>query len=148
LTGDRTPFRPPATSQMTVSEYDGRFSSDGHWLANFSYESGRPEVYVVPVAAGGKTQVSTTGGWNTIFSRNDELFFVTMGDRLMVAHTVTQPSFRVTSIEPLFQLDLPNFVGISYDVSRDAKQFVVQTTDHTKSTSITLATNWPAELKK
>jgi serine/threonine protein kinase len=148
LTGDRKPFQPPATSHMTVSEYDGRFSSDGRWLAYFSYESGRPEVYVVPFAAGAKTQVSITGGWNTIFSRNNELFFVTMGDRLMSAHTVTQPSFRVTSIESLFQLDLPNFVGISYDVSRDAKQFVVQTTDHTKSTSITLVTNWPEEVKK
>jgi len=147
LTGDRKPFQPPATSHMTASEYDGRFSSDGRWLSYFSYESGRPEVYVVPFAAGAKTQVSTTGGWNTIFSRNNELFFVTMGNRLMVAHTVTQPSFRVVSIEPLFQLDLPNFTGISYDVSPDAKQFVVQTTDHTKSTSITLLTNWPAALK-
>jgi hypothetical protein len=32
--------------------------------------------------------------------------------------------------------------------SSDAKQYVVQTTGHTKSTSITLVTNWPAELKK
>jgi hypothetical protein len=102
----------------------------------------------VPFAAGTKTQVSTTGGWNTIFGRNNELFFVTMGNRLMAGHTVTQPSFRVVSIEPLFQLDLPNFTGISYDVSPDTKQFVVQTTDHTKSTSITLVTNWPAELKR
>jgi hypothetical protein len=148
LTGDRKPFRPAATSQMTVSEYDGRFSYDGRWLAYFSYESGRPEVYVVAFASGAKTRVSTTGGWNNIFSRNNELFFVTMGDRLMAAHTVAQPSFRVTSIEPLFQLDLPNFVGISYDVSPDSKQFVIQTTDHTKSTSITLLTDWPAELKK
>ncbi|MGB8580962.1 MAG: hypothetical protein WCD47_09080 [Candidatus Sulfotelmatobacter sp.] len=146
--GDRKPFRPPTTSQMTVSEYDGRFSSDGRWLAYFSYETGRPEVYVVPFTAGAKTQVSTTGGWNTIFGRNNELFFVTMGNRLMAAHTVSQPSFRVVSIEPLFQLDLPNFTGISYDVGPDAKQFVVQTTDHTKSTSITLLTNWSAELKK
>lgn len=66
----------------------------------------------------------------------------------MAAHAMTQPSFRVLSLEPLFQLDLSNFVGISYDVSPDAKQFVVQTTDHTKSTSITLLTNWPAELRK
>lgn len=148
LTGDRKLFRPPATSQMTASEYDGRFSSDGRWLAYFSYESGRPEVYVVPFAAGAKTQVSITGGWNTIFGRDNELFYVSMGNRLMAAHTLTQPSFRVLSIEPLFQLDLPNFVGISFDVSRDAKQFVVQTTDHTKSTSITLLTNWPAGLKQ
>ena len=149
VTGDRKLFRPPATSEMAASEYDGRFSSDGRWLAYFSYETGRPEVYVVPFAAGAKTQVSITGGWNTMFSRNNsELFFVTMGNRLMAAHIVTQPSFRVVSIEPLFQLDLPNFTGISYDVSPDGKEFVVQTTDHTKSTSITLLTNWPAQLKK
>jgi len=148
LTGDRKPFRPPATSQMTVSQYDGRFSSDGRWLAYFSYETGRPEVYVVPFGVGAKTQVSTTGGWNTIFSRGHELFFVSMGNRLMAAHTSTQASFHVDSIEPLFQLDLPNFTGISYDVSPDAKHFVVQTADHTKSTSITLLTNWPAKLKK
>ncbi len=91
LTGDRKPFRPPTTSHMTVSEYDRRFSSNGRWLAYFSYESGRSEVYVVPFPARAKTQVSTTGGWNTIFSRNNELFFVTMGDRLMAAHMVTQP---------------------------------------------------------
>ncbi len=148
LTGDRKIFQPPAASHMTVSQYDGRFSSDGRWLAYFSYETGRPEIYVVPFGAGAKTQVSTTGGWNTLFGRNNELFFVSMGNRLMAAHTATQPNFRVDSIEPLFQLDLPNFTGISYDVSPDAKQFVVQTTDHTKSTSITLLTNWPAELKR
>lgn len=141
-------FQPPAASHMTVSEYDGRFSSDGRWLAYFSYETGRPEVYVVPFGAGAKTQVSTSGGWNTIFGRGHELFFVSMGNRLMAAHTSTQPNFHVDSIEPLFQLDLPNFTGISFDVSPDEKQFVVQTTDHTKSTSITLLTNWPANLKK
>lgn len=149
LTSDRKLFQLPANSHVTASEYDGRFSPDGRWLAYSSYETGRPEVYVVPFAAGAKTQVSTTGGWNTMFSRNNnELFYVTMGNRLMAVHTVTQSSFRVLSIEPLFQPDLPNFAGISYDVSPDAKQFVVQTTDHTKSTSITLLTNWPTELKK
>jgi serine/threonine protein kinase len=148
LTADRKLFQPPAASHMTVSQFDGRFSSYGRWLAYFSYETGRPEIYVVPFEAGAKTQVSTTGGWNTIFSRDHELFFVSMGNRLMAAHTSTQPNFHVDSIEPLFQLDLPNFTGISFDVSSDAKQFVVQTADHTKSTSITLLTNWSAELKK
>jgi serine/threonine protein kinase len=147
-TGDRKIFQPPAASHIGVSQYDGRFSSDGRWLAYFSYETGRPEVYVVPLAAGAKTQVSTTGGWNTMFSRGNEVFFVSMGNRLMAAHTSSQANFHVDAIEPLFQLDLPNFTGISFDVSPDAKQFVVQTTDHTKSTSITLLTNWLAGLKK
>jgi hypothetical protein len=79
-----------------------------------------------------------------MFSRDHELFFVSMGNRLMAAHTSTQANFRVDSIEPLFQLDLPNFVGISFDVNPDAKHFVVQTADHIKCTSITLLTNWPA----
>jgi hypothetical protein len=102
----------------------------------------------VPFGAGAKNQVSTTGGWNTMFSRSNEVFFVSMGNRLMAAHTATQANFHVDSIEPLFQLDLPNFTGISFDVSPDGKQFVVQTTDHTKSTSITLLTNWSAGLKR
>ena len=148
LTGDHKLFQPSAYSHMTTPTFDGRFSPDGRWLAYFSYETGRPEVYVVPFAEGAKTQVSTTGGWNTLFGRNNELFYITMGNRLMAAHTLTQPSFRVVSTEPLFQLDLPNFAGINYDVSPDGKQFVVQSTDHTRSASITLLTNWPAELKK
>jgi hypothetical protein len=45
-------------------------------------------------------------------------------------------------------LDLPNFTGINFDVSPDGERFAVQTADHTKSTSITLLTNWPAALKK
>ncbi|SPF31628.1 hypothetical protein SBA1_100084 [Candidatus Sulfotelmatobacter kueseliae] len=39
------------------------FSPDGRSLAYFSYESGRPEVYVIPfLSDGAKYQVSTTGG--------------------------------------------------------------------------------------
>jgi eukaryotic-like serine/threonine-protein kinase len=149
LNGDRKPFRSPATSKMTVSQYDGRFSPDGRWLAYFSYETARPEVYVVPFPSGGaKYQVSTAGGWNATFGHNNELFFITMGNRLMAAQTGKQVNFRIDAIQPLFQLDLPNFAGINFDVSADGKQFVVQTADHTKSTSITLLTNWPAALKK
>jgi len=47
----------------------------------------------------------------------------------MAAHTSALAGFHVDSIEPLFQLDLPNFVGISLDVSPDGKHFVVQTAD-------------------
>jgi hypothetical protein len=60
------------------------------WLTYFSYETGRPEVKVVPFPGeGSKSQVSTTGGWLARFSRN-ELFYVTMGNRLIVA-----PAFGV-----------------------------------------------------
>jgi serine/threonine protein kinase len=149
LAGDRKPFRPPTISSMSVSGYDGLFSPDSRWLAYFSYETGRPEVYVIPfLSDGAKYQVSTTGAYIPHFSRSSgEFFFATMGNRLMVGQVANQASFRIDATRPLFQMDLPNFASPSYDVSADGQRFVVLTTDHTKSTSITLLTNWLAALK-
>ena len=144
-------FRPPATAGLTASEYEGKFSPDGRWITFFSYETGRPEVYVVPFpGAGAKSQVSTTGGWLARFAGN-EIFYVTMGNRLMAAQIHTQPTFGVDSIHPMFQLDFPNMPDRTeplYDVSADGQRFAVLTGDRSKTTTITLLTNWPAELKK
>ena len=148
--GSGQAFRPAATASLTESEFEGRFSADGRWLTYFAYETGRPEVYVVPFpGTGTKTQVSNTGGWLARF-RGNELFYVTLANRLMVAQIHTQPSFGVDSIKPLFQLDFPNAASSDpmYDVSPDGQHFAVLTADRTKSTSITLLTNWPAGLKK
>ena len=144
-------FRPPATAGLTASEYEGKFAPDGRWLTFFSYETGRPEVYVVPFpGAGSKSQISTTGGWLPRFG-GKELFYVTMGNRLMAAQIHTQPTFGVDSIHPMFQLDFPNppdRTSPLYDVSADGQRFAVLTGDRTKTTTITLLTNWPAELNK
>jgi eukaryotic-like serine/threonine-protein kinase len=149
LAGDRKPFRPPAISTMTVSGYDGLFSPDSRWLAYFSYETGRPEVYVIPfLSDGAKYQVSTMGAYLPHFGRNGEFFLATMGNRLMAGHIGKQSNFRIDAIRPLFQMDLPNFASPSYDVSADGQRFVVLTADHTKSTSITLLTDWLGALKK
>jgi len=149
LAGSREPFRLQATSKMSVSSHDGLFSPDSRWLAYFSYETGRPEVFVVPSVSGeAKYQVSIAGGWLPRFSRSNELFFVTMANRLRVAQIAKQPNFHIDSIRSLFQLDFPNLTEPLYDVSPDGQRFAVLTADRTKSASITLLTNWPAELKK
>jgi serine/threonine protein kinase/Tol biopolymer transport system component len=141
-------FRPPATRDMTQDAFVGRFSPDGRWLAYFSYESSRSESYVGPFPSGAaKYQVSTMGSWLPRFSKTGELFYVTMGNRLMAAKLSGQSNFHIDSVTPLFQLDLPNFTDPSYDVTADGQRFVVITADRTKSSSISLLTNWPAELK-
>jgi Tol biopolymer transport system component len=141
-------FRPPATRDMTQDAFVGRFSPDGKWLAYFSYESSRSESYVGPFPSGAaKYQVSTMGSWLPRFSKTGELFYVTMGNRLMAAKLSKQSNFHIDSVTPLFQLDLPNFTDPSYDVTADGQRFVVITADRTKSSSISLLTNWPAELK-
>jgi hypothetical protein len=150
LIGKREPFLSSASASTATdaSQFDGNFSPDGHWLSYFSYESGRPEVYVAPFHSSGvKYQASTTGGWNSHFAGN-EFFFITMGNRLMVARYVKKPNFHLEGVHPLFQLDLPNFAGPNFDVSRDGQRFVVLTADRTKSSSITLLTNWTAALNK
>lgn len=148
LTGKREPFLSASTIATDSSQYDGHFSPDGRWLSYFSYESGRPEVYVVPFQANGvKYQASTTGGWVSRFAGN-EFFFVTMGNRLMSARVVTQPNFHLEDTHPLFQLDLPNFSDPIFDVTHDGQRFVVLTADPAKSSSITLLTNWTAALRK
>lgn len=121
------------------------------WITFFSYETGRPEVYVVPFpGAGSKSQVSTTGGWLPRFG-GKELFYVTISNRLMAAQVHMQPTFGIESIRPLFQLDFPNppdRTSPLYDVSPDGRFFAVLTGDRSKTTTITLLTNWPVELRK
>jgi hypothetical protein len=69
----------------------------------------------------------------------------------MAAQIHTRPTFSVNSIHPMFQLDFPNLPDRTlplYDVSADGLHFAVLTGDRSKATTITLVTNWPAELKK
>ena len=60
LVGDHTPVQVVPSGAYTTQF--PRFSPDMLWVAYWSDESGRREVYVVPFHGGGKLQVSTNGG--------------------------------------------------------------------------------------
>ena len=73
------------------------FSPDGRWLAYFSNEAGRNEVYVRPFPGpGGKWQISTGGGVFPTWSRTTrELFYGTPNRQIMTApYAVEGDSFR------------------------------------------------------
>jgi serine/threonine protein kinase len=60
LSGDR---KPSPLLRTPFNESHGQISSDGKWLAYYSNETGRSEVYVQPFPGGaGKWQISTNGG--------------------------------------------------------------------------------------
>ncbi len=148
LDESRRPFQP---APVEAGQYDGNFSPDGHWLAYFSYETGRPEVFVVPFpATGAKYQISHTGGWAVRWGTGGKLFFLTMGNRLMEADlALGGGALRVRSITPLFQLNLPRTSAPLYDVTPDGKRFLVATsTDPAAAGSITLLLNWPTRVRK
>ena len=147
LDGGQKPFQP---APVNDDQYDGNFSPDGRWLAYFSYETGRPEVFVVPFpVSGGKFQISQTGGWVVRWAAGGKLFFLTMANRLMEANLATSgKSLQVQSLEPLFQLDLPTTEAPLYDVTPDGSRFIIAASaDPNASQSITLLLNWEATLK-
>jgi eukaryotic-like serine/threonine-protein kinase len=147
LFGDRKPFQ---IASVSADQYDGKFSPDGRWLAYFSYESGRPEVYVVPFPGpGGKYQISQSGGWNVQWDNKGHLYFLTMGNRLMeVDLAANGNSLQVRAIHPLFQTTLPSFRDPFYDVSPDGTRFLVITSaDPNASRFIGLLLNWESKLK-
>ena len=117
-----------ASDNSTLPQYHRARSSHLAWCPSFNREHhGLPRF-------GGK-----------------ELFYVTMSNRLMAAQIHTQPTFGVDSIRPMFQLDFPNLPDRTlplFDVSADGQRFAVLTGDRAKTTTITLLTSWPAELKK
>ncbi len=146
LAGDRKPFQ-VAPSQ--APQYDGTFSPDGHWLAYFGEDSGRPEVYVVPFPGpGGKYQISSGGGWLVRWARNDQLYFVTTGNQLMHADLAANgSSLQIKSIRPLFPIPLLDTAAPLFDISPDGKRILAVTPADPEANSIGLLLNWPTLAK-
>lgn len=86
--------------KTTAAELEPNFSRDGKWLAYFSNESGRPEVYVRPFPGPGRVwQVSQGGGTFPIWSASaQELIYTTLDQRLMVVpYTVEAGAFHAST---------------------------------------------------
>ncbi len=147
LGGDTKPFQVMHTD---AGVYDGNFSPDARWFAYFSFESGRPEVYVIPFPGpGGKYQISHTGGWLVRWGRDGKLFYSTIGNRLMEADlALGATSLQVKSIHPLFEMNPPNIAMPLFDVTPDGQKFVIVTSDQPESSLVTLVTNWTSGLRK
>jgi Tol biopolymer transport system component len=146
VAGDRKPIQ---VAPATANQYHGTFSPDSRWISYFSYEAGRPEVFVVPFPGpGGKFQISQTGGWNVVWSRAGRLYYSTLGNRLVEADlTLTGASVKVNGIRPLFETVFPSFPSPFYDVSADGKRFIVITSAASSPIkSIAVLLNWPAKL--
>ena len=147
LLGDRKPFE---VAPVSADQFGGTLSPNGRWLAYFSYETGRPEVYVVPFPGpGGKFEISQNGGWNDVWDKKGNLYFLSMGNRLMEANlTMSGGSVQVRAIHPLFQLNLPSYADPLFDVSADGSRFLVVTSaDPDASRSIGLLLDWQSKLK-
>ena len=106
-----------------------QISPDGRWMAYFSWESGVPQVYVVPFSGtGGKWQISTAGGSEPRWSKTGhELFYVASPSSLVaVPYSVDKNSFQPGKPEVVYSGRFePRAPFTSYDVSPDGQHLVV-----------------------
>jgi serine/threonine protein kinase len=133
-------------------ERNGRFSPTGRWMAYVSNETGRYEVYVVPLTpgAGGKWQISATGGLQPRWRADErELFYLRGDGRVMAVPIRTEQGFEHGEAQQLFQTRLDPSVLINdrnYEATADGQRFLV-TTPLGTSVPITVVVNW-TELRK
>jgi Tol biopolymer transport system component len=122
------PGTPQSILATAAAERYPAFSPDGRWLAYTSDESGAQEVYVRQAAgAGGKWQVSASGGVMPMWSRDGrQIFFESSSGQIMVAeYEARGDSFLVRNVRvwsPVRILD-PGFVNL--DLAPDGKRFAV-----------------------
>ena len=67
---------------------------------------------------------------------------------MAVALNAKESTLEVANAETLFEIHPANPPGYHYDVTRDGKRFLVDTTKEGNSTPLALVVNWTADLKK
>jgi eukaryotic-like serine/threonine-protein kinase len=146
--------QPHAFLQTSSNEYGPNFSPNGHWLAYGSDESGRQEIYVRPFPGpGGKSQISTEGGLEPVWSRDGRELFYRNGDKMMAATIQTAPTLAASKPRLLFEQHFEKSIfpfEANYDVSPDGKRFllVVPSEGESAPAQINVVLNWSEELRR
>ena len=157
--GDEASGWKPGTPTVFLSgpfaEQQPRFSPDGRWLAYESNESGAFEIYVRPFQGpGGRSQISTGGGINAVWSRaRHELLYLAPDGRIMVVpYTAAGDAFqaekpRVWSETPI---QVRPLTGASFDLHPDGERVVMAPlTEATAGpTHVTLIFNFFDQLRR
>jgi hypothetical protein len=106
----------------------GSVSPDGRWLVYQSNEAGDYAVYVAPFpSVEWSRRVSAGRGDDPRWSpAGGELFYRDYDRIYRVTYTATDTDFLSEAAELVLELVFHNSWGLSFDVSRDGKRFLVQ----------------------
>jgi len=134
-------------------ERNAVFSPDGNWIAYQSNSEGSDEVYVTPYPGLIPKKISTGGGCNPAWSRDGKELFYRVGDKLIAVSIETEPEFKVTGSEVLFEIRSLAWTDDwcrNYDVSGDGLRFLMVKQDEEESAAnqLVVVQNWFEELKR
>jgi Tol biopolymer transport system component len=136
------------------TEFGGRFSPDGKWIAFASLQNGQLEVWVRPFPGpGAPVRVSSGGGHDPVWARDGNEIFYTNGPKLSSARVLSvTPDFRVEAPRVLFE---GGFVhddtdpGIRFlDTARDGRLLMIEAVETAKAASMIVVEHWDQELKR
>jgi serine/threonine-protein kinase len=139
--------------QSEFLEFLARFSPNGRWLAYVSFESGQPEVYVVPVEGGGKWQISSDTAWAPAWSADGRELFFRSGNATWVVDVETEgPRFRAGRPRELWNTPLPDTdFDWPFDIAPDGQRFVtfqaLQGASPDSHEHLNVVLNWHDELR-
>jgi len=147
---------PPEAKLFLQTEFlegGAQLSPDGRWVAYYSNESGRFEVYIKPFPGPGRRwQVSTeTGGYFYWASGGNEIVYQTTqdGSLLSVEITPQEGGLRVSRPELLFSIDAGEAGGARWAVTADGQRVLAIPLETTQSNNLlNLVVNWPEELRR
>ncbi|MCU1328872.1 MAG: serine/threonine protein kinase [Bryobacterales bacterium] len=141
--------KPYAFVQTKFNEFFPQFSPNGKWIAFYSNESGRNEVYVTPFPGpGARHRVSSAGGTYPVWRRDGkELFYVSADNRVASASVEMKGgTLQVGNVEalsgPLSGLN-------QFDVSANGQRFLaILPPEGDSGEPLTVVLNWAAGLYK
>jgi len=137
---------------------NGVVSTDGHWLAYESDESGRSEIYVRPFpnVETKRIQVSAGGGTRPLWSPTGrELFYYMAPDTIMAVSVRLGTNITLGNSQQVVKRPYASAGGTGrhYDVSADGQRFLLlkdaptPNGQKTAAPEIHLVLNWFDELK-
>ncbi len=149
MSGDRKPY---PVLKAPFAQTRGNLSPDGRWIAYVSEESGRLEVFVQNFPpAGGKWQISTSGGTEPSWRRDGKELYFLNGTKLEAVDVKAAGSSFEAGI-PKDLLDVP-VVGETtrrnrYVATADGQRFLFVTSPKTLDTTpFTVVENWQTAFK-
>ena len=148
-----TPGAEPAPLVATpgVNESEAVFAPDGRHLAFTSTESGRPEVYVLPVPGpGDRIRVSENAGREPRWSRDGRELYFRQNDATLMAAPVAQGGSSIAFGKPrqILQLALGNEPLTNYDVAPDGRRFIGIHNLNVRPRSLVVVQHWTTELAR
>jgi serine/threonine protein kinase len=133
------------------NEYQARISPNGHFLAYVSDESGRTEVYAIPMSGkGSRVTISLDGGTGPVWSRDGRELFYRAGDDLVSVDVQIGTSLTVGARRTLLDLsDYQPGAFQDFDVSADGQRFLLIKADPaSRPVRLNVIINWFDELKR